>query len=160
MRPRTSVAAFAGSITAGEALRRSLNLPAVALLDRVGPLRFAATLRAAGATLRLPHGADPSLPLALGGDGITLRQATALYAALATDGTGGPLRLLADATPNRPEFLPASAAHTVADVLTHPIPGLRPERHRLEDRHELGRPRRLGTGLRLAPCRRGMVRPT
>ena len=87
---------FAGSITAGEALRRSLNLPAVALLDRVGPLRFAATLRAAGATLRLPHGADPSLPLALGGDGITLRQATALYAALATDGTGGPLHLLAD----------------------------------------------------------------
>jgi penicillin-binding protein 1C len=113
---------FAGSITAGEALRRSLNLPAVALLDRVGPLRFAATLRAAGAPLRLPHGADPSLPLALGGDGITLRQATALYAALATDGTGGPLHLFADATPSRPEFLSASAAHTVADVLTHPIP--------------------------------------
>ena len=88
---------FAGSITAAEALRRSLNLPAVALLDRVGPLRFAATLRAAGATLRLPRGADPSLPLALGGDGITLRHAAALYAALATDGTGGPLRLLADA---------------------------------------------------------------
>ena len=66
---------FAGSITAAEALRRSLNLPAVALLDRVGPLRFAATLRSAGATLRLPRGADPSLPLALGGDGITLREA-------------------------------------------------------------------------------------
>ena len=64
---------FAGSITAADALRRSLNLPAVALLDRVGPLRFAATLRAAGATLHLPRGADPSLPLALGGDGITLR---------------------------------------------------------------------------------------
>ena len=66
---------FTGSITAADALRRSLNLPAVALLDRVGPLRFAATLRAAGATLRLPRGADPSLPLALGGAGITLRQA-------------------------------------------------------------------------------------
>ena len=39
---------FAGSVTAAEALRRSLNLPAVALLDRVGPLRFAATLRFAG----------------------------------------------------------------------------------------------------------------
>ena len=151
---------FAGSITAGEALRRSLNLPAVALLDRVGPLRFAATLRAAGATLRLPHGADPSLPLALGGDGITLRQAAALYAALATDGTGGPLHLLADAT-RQPAGVPVrrGGAHRrrCADP---PHPGLRPERHRLEDRHELGRPRRLGTGLRLAPCRRGMVRPT
>ena len=46
---------FAGSVTAAEALRRSLNLPAVALLDRVGPLRFAATLKAAGVPLRLPE---------------------------------------------------------------------------------------------------------
>jgi penicillin-binding protein 1C len=117
---------FAGSITAGEALQRSLNLPAVALLDRVGPLRFAATLRAAGAALRLPRGADPSLPLALGGDGITLRQAAALYAALATDGTGGPLHLLADAPANRPEFLSATSAHQVADVLTRPLPDFGP----------------------------------
>jgi penicillin-binding protein 1C len=113
---------FAGSITAAEALRRSLNLPAVALLDRVGPLRFAATLRAAGATLRLPRGADPSLPLALGGDGITLRDASALYAALATDGTGGPLHLLAGPAPSRPDFLAVIAAHEVADVLTRPLP--------------------------------------
>jgi penicillin-binding protein 1C len=113
---------FAGSITAADALRRSLNLPAVALLDRVGPLRFAATLRAAGAALRLPRGADPSLPLALGGDGITLRQAAALYAALATDGTGGPLRLLAGPPEQRPDFLAESAARSVADVLTRPLP--------------------------------------
>ena len=117
---------FAGSVTAAEALRRSLNLPAVALLDRVGPLRFAATLRFAGATLRLPHGADPALPLALGGDGITLRDAAALYAALATDGTGGPLRLLAGQPPPRPDFLAASAAHAVADVLTRPLPEFGP----------------------------------
>ena len=117
---------FAGSITAAEALRRSLNLPAVALLDRVGPLRFAATLRFAGATLRLPRGADPSLPLALGGDGITLRDAAALYAALATDGTGGKLRLLAGEPAPRPDFLAASAAHAVADVLTRPLPEFGP----------------------------------
>ncbi len=118
---------FAGSLTAAEALRRSLNLPAVALLDRVGPLRFAATLRAAGVALRLPRGADPSLPLALGGAGITLRQAAGLYAALATDGTGGRLRLLADQTDNRRDFLPASAAHLVADVLTRPLPAFGPQ---------------------------------
>jgi penicillin-binding protein 1C len=117
---------FAGSITAAEALRRSLNLPAVALLDRVGPLRFAATLRYAGASLRLPKGADPSLPLALGGDGITLRDAAALYAALATDGTGGPLRLLAGQPQPQPDFLAAGAAHAVADVLTRPLPDFGP----------------------------------
>jgi penicillin-binding protein 1C len=115
---------FSGSVTAAEALRRSLNLPAVALLDRVGPLRFAATLRRAGAALRLPDGADATLPLALGGAGITLRQAASLYAALATDGTGGPLRLLADQPDSRRDFIAAPAAHLVADVLTRPLPGL------------------------------------
>jgi penicillin-binding protein 1C len=118
---------FAGSITAADALRRSLNLPAVALLDRVGPLRFAATLHSAGVTLRLPHGADPSLPLALGGVGITLRQAAGLYAALATDGAGGQLRLLADEPDNRPDFLPTVAAHLVAGVLTRPLPAFGPQ---------------------------------
>lgn len=113
---------FAGSVTAAEALRRSLNLPAVALLDRVGPLRFAATLAAAGVPPRLPRGADPSLPLALGGAGITLRQAASLYAALATDGTGGTLHLLAGEVPDHPRFLPAPAAREVADVLTRPLP--------------------------------------
>ena len=149
---------FAGSVTAADALRRSLNLPAVALLDRVGPLRFAATLRAAGATLRLPHGADPSLPLALGGDGITLRDAAALYAALATDGTGGPLRLLAGAaaaTARLPRRQCRARGGRCADP---PAAGFRPARHRLEDRHQLGRARRLGVWFRLPPCRRGMDR--
>jgi penicillin-binding protein 1C len=118
---------FAGNVTAAEALRRSLNLPAVALLDQLGALRFAATLKLAGATLRLPRGADPSLPLALGGEGITLRDAIGLYCALATDGTGGALRLLASdplhadhghATP----FLSPTVARSVADVLTRPFP--------------------------------------
>ena len=113
---------FAGSVTAAEALRRSLNLPAVALLDRVGPLRFASTLKTAGVKLRLPPGADASLPLALGGAGLTLRQAAALYAALAGDGSAVPLRLReADAAEPRP-FLQPRIAATVAGVLTQRLP--------------------------------------
>ncbi|MFC7543139.1 hypothetical protein ACFQU2_31840 [Siccirubricoccus deserti] len=42
-----------------DALRQSLNLPAVALLAELGPLRFASALKAAGAVPRLPPGADP-----------------------------------------------------------------------------------------------------
>jgi penicillin-binding protein 1C len=114
--------AFAGPVTAGEALRRSLNLPAVALLDRVGPLRFATVLRDAGATLRLPPGGDPSLPLALGGVGITLRDVVGLYAGLATDGDARRLHLLADdLTPARPLVQPRAAA-MVAAILTQPFP--------------------------------------
>lgn len=113
---------FAGSVTAAEALRRSLNLPAVALLEQVGPLRFAAGLRAAGVKLRLPPHANPSLPLALGGVGIDLRQAVMLYAALATDGGVVKLRLTeADGREALP-FLAPRAAATVAAVLTQPFP--------------------------------------
>jgi penicillin-binding protein 1C len=112
---------FAGRVTAGEALRRSLNLPAVALLEQVGPLRFAVTLKAAGVALRLPPGADPSLPLALGGAGISLRQLASLYAALATDGAVAPLRLSGAASAPRPLLQPRAAA-SVAEVLTQPFP--------------------------------------
>src|SRR5262249_29570494 len=44
---------FHGELTAREALQLSLNLPAVALLDRVGPRRFADLFRSVGLPLRL-----------------------------------------------------------------------------------------------------------
>ena len=113
---------FVGSVSAGEALRRSLNLPAVALLEQVGPMQFATRLKLAGVTLRLPPGAEPSLPLALGGVGVSLLDLTGLYAALATDGAAGRPRLL----PNQPGsggyFLQPRAAETIAAVLTQPLP--------------------------------------
>ncbi len=112
---------FAGSVTAAEALRRSLNLPAVALLDRIGPLRFAAALQATGIALRLPPGADPSLPIALGGAGITLRDLTALYAALGTDGEVSRLRLLPGPRAMA-GFLAPNAAAAIAGVLTQKLP--------------------------------------
>ncbi|MCC6719740.1 MAG: transglycosylase domain-containing protein [Acetobacteraceae bacterium] len=112
---------FQGSVTAADALRRSLNLPAVALLDRVGPLRFAATMKAAGVALHLPPGADPSLPLALGGAGITLRDLAGLYAALGSDGQARPLRLVPGEAAGR-GFLQPRAAAAIAEVLTQPFP--------------------------------------
>ncbi len=118
---------FSGTVTAAEALQRSLNMPAVALLEQIGPLRFASELRHAGAPLRLANNARPALPLALGGAGITLRQLAALYAALATDGTGGALRLMPEEPEAHPNFLPLAAARMTADVLTHPMPGGGPQ---------------------------------
>ena len=117
---------FAGRITVAEALRLSLNLPAVALLDQVGPLRFAAALKAAGAPPRLPPGAEPSLPLALGGAGTTLRELTTLYAALGNGGAAAPLRLRlrTDAPAETPrQVVEARAAAAVAGVLVQPFPG-------------------------------------
>lgn len=113
---------FAGGVTAAEALRRSLNLPAVALLEQIGPAQFAARLRLAGVALHLPSGATPSLPLALGGAGITLRDLTGLYAALATDGSAGAPRLLLEPGVSGGPFLQPRAAEAIAAVLTQPFP--------------------------------------
>jgi penicillin-binding protein 1C len=114
---------FAGRLTAADALRQSLNLPAVALLHEVGPLRFASFLKAAGAPPRLPSGAEPSLPLALGGAGMTLRGMVGLYATLGDAGRAEPLRLQPGGAAERPEVLAPRAAAQAAGVLVQRFPG-------------------------------------
>ncbi|NOT39043.1 MAG: penicillin-binding protein 1C [Alphaproteobacteria bacterium] len=96
--PRNFDRGFQGTVTVATALQLSLNVPAVALLDRVGPVRLAATMRNAGADLQFPKkGALPSLPLALGGVGITLRDLTMLYTGIASGGEVRALRYRDDA---------------------------------------------------------------
>ena len=116
---------FSGGTRAADALRRSLNLPAVVLLSRYGPQRFVAALHDAG--LVLPAGATASLPVILGGAGITLRDLTALYAALGSDGRLQPLRWLDAAAPLSHLLLSPVSAAEVADILTRPFPGGGPE---------------------------------
>jgi len=84
---------FQGEVTSRQALQYSLNLPAVAVLDRLGPGRFIAGLAAAGIRLRLPEStADPGLAVALGGAGITLADLVRLYASLSNGGEVTQLR--------------------------------------------------------------------
>ena len=91
--PKDFEGTFQGSITARDALRMSLNIPAVMVLDRVGPLSFTTNLQNAGATLDFPAGeSTPSLPVALGGLGISLADITMLYSGIANGGTARPLR--------------------------------------------------------------------
>src|SRR6516225_8669671 len=88
---------FQGEVTARQALQYSLNLPAVAVLDRLGPRRFIAALAAAGIRLHLPDlAAEPGLAVALGGAGITLVDLVRLYASLSTGGEVAPLRYRQD----------------------------------------------------------------
>jgi penicillin-binding protein 1C len=85
--------AFHGKVTVREALTHSLNVPAVATLDRLGPQAFEARLVATGAKLVRPKTGlrDPGLALALGGEGISLRDVAMLYAALGDNGLAKPL---------------------------------------------------------------------
>jgi penicillin-binding protein 1C len=102
---------FHGEMTAREALQLSLNLPAVALLDRIGPARFAGLFRDLGLPLRLPDElSQPGLPIVLGGVGTSLENLVTLYAGLAAGGEVHPLRLTSDAPEGRPHRLMSPVA--------------------------------------------------
>lgn len=109
---------YRGTVTMAEALRLSLNIPAVAVLDRLGPHRFTEALEAAGIPLSLPPGERPGLAVALGGGGLTLEKLVTLYGALGSDGLVRPLRLAPDTGEAPPvPLLSAGAARTVAAIL-------------------------------------------
>ncbi|MBC1187304.1 peptidoglycan glycosyltransferase PbpC [Kluyvera sichuanensis] len=109
-RPGNFDSGFHGPVSMSEALVRSLNLPAVQVLDAYGPKQFAARLRNAGLPLMLPAGAEPNLSLILGGAGARLADITAAYSALARHGKVGKLRMLAsDPLVERPLLSPGAA---------------------------------------------------
>ncbi|MGZ8407113.1 MAG: penicillin-binding protein 1C [Caulobacteraceae bacterium] len=115
---------FHGKVTAREALMYSLNVPAVAALNKLGPEAFQARLEASGARLvrAKSQTREAGLALALGGEGITLRDLALLYAALADGGTAKPLAWTQADAKQRPgqighRILRADAATKVLDIL-------------------------------------------
>src|ERR1700722_8820501 len=83
---------FQGTVPVRKALQMSLNVPAIALLDRVGASRLSSRLKQAGANLVLPKDEAPGLAMGLGGVGITLQDLVQLYGGLARLGNTRPLR--------------------------------------------------------------------
>ena len=79
--------AYQGTVSARRALQLSLNVPAILVLDKVGPNRLSARLAQAGVRLVLPTGEPPGLAIGLGGTGVTLADLVRLYAGLARLGT-------------------------------------------------------------------------
>ena len=109
-RPGNFDTGFHGAVAASEALTRSLNLPAVQLMEAYGPKRFTAELRNAGLTLRFPAYAEPNLSLILGGAGIRLDQLVSAYSALARHGQSADLRFVpTKKIHNRPLMSPGAA---------------------------------------------------
>lgn len=92
-RPENFDHTFRGEVRVKDALQHSLNVPAVATLEKVGVQRFAAMLRDAGARIVRRKRADDraSLALALGGAGVSMRDVATLYAGLAQGGRVRPL---------------------------------------------------------------------
>ncbi len=122
--PRNFDRQFQGTVSVREALQQSLNVPAVALLDRVGAVRFVGELRAAGARLGFRRlVGTPSLPVALGGLGISLADLTMLYASFPNGGEATALRLMEGATAKPVRLMGTAAAWYVTDILRgSPLP--------------------------------------
>nr|WP_153020116.1 penicillin-binding protein 1C [Paramesorhizobium deserti] len=85
-RPRNFDMSYQGDVSIREALQLSLNVPAVRLLDAVGPMRLMVRFRRAAVNAKLPPGEAPGLAIGLGGVGLTLRDLVQLYAGLANGG--------------------------------------------------------------------------
>lgn len=81
-----------GRVSLAEALQLSLNVPAVALLEKLGPVAFTESLRQEGLHLEFGGAEDvPGLAVALGGVGTSLEDLVRIYAGLASDGCLRPL---------------------------------------------------------------------
>ena len=115
--PGNFQASFTGPVSVSEALQRSLNVPAVDLLDRLGPARFASVLRAGGLRLRMPAGSTANLSLILGGAGTTLEELVGAYRALAREGMSGRPRLTPSAPRVEAPLMSPGAAYIVRDIL-------------------------------------------
>jgi penicillin-binding protein 1C len=103
------------------ALAQSLNIPAVKVLEALGPGKLFGRLSPVGVSPVLPRGAEPTLAIALGGVGLRLSDLAGLYAGLARGGEPVALRYRRDGADAEraagPRLLSPVAAWYVSDIL-------------------------------------------
>ncbi|MDR1554761.1 MAG: penicillin-binding protein 1C [Campylobacteraceae bacterium] len=109
---------FSGAVSASEALGKSLNLPAVQLIEAYGAKKFTAKLSNADINLKLPPYSEPNLAVILGGAGISLDKLVSAYSAFARGGKISPLRYLANDPLIEYDFVDAGAAWITRRMLS------------------------------------------
>jgi penicillin-binding protein 1C len=108
---------FHGPVSVSEALIKSLNVPAVEVLDRLDPQRFVAALRRGGFKLEFPRGEAPNLSVILGGASTSLEQLVGAYTAFAREGMAGKPRYRPDDPLVEQRMLSPGAAFIIRDIL-------------------------------------------
>jgi len=105
-------------ICAAEALRRSLNVPAILVAEGIGLARCCGVLEAVG--VRLPPDAQKQggLALAVGGIEVSLLDLTNAYATLARDGIRRTPRLFADELSESAPALKPEVCAAISDILS------------------------------------------
>ena len=118
-RPGNFDETFNGPVSVAEALQRSLNVPAVDVLDRVGPKRFVARLANGGIDLGLPDGAQPNLSIILGGASTRLENLVGAYTAFANGGVAGTPRYTPEQVMQQRRLLSPGAAWIIRDIMAN-----------------------------------------
>jgi len=115
-RPHNYSKKFHGEVTIAKALQNSYNIPAVKVLQAVGAREFTQRLSSVAGKIAIPQ-SQATLPIALGGFGITPLQVAGLYTLLANGGSGYRLHTLKSAPLGKKELLSPQAARKVTNIL-------------------------------------------
>ena len=122
-RPQNFDMQYQGEVSIRQALQLSLNVPAILVLEAVGPARLMSKFKHAGINAVIPPSDRPGLSIGLGGIGISLMDLTQLYTALANGGQASQLHSNPTAKPNTPnQLLPPVAAWHTTDILSSTPP--------------------------------------
>ncbi len=108
---------FMGPVSVSQALQKSLNIPAVQVLDWLSPEVFAARLHQGGLQLKFPESGRPNLSMILGGVGTSLESLVAAYSAFARKGLSGNLRFFEDAPVENRYMMSEAAAWIIRHIL-------------------------------------------
>lgn len=122
---------FQGTVTVRRALQLSLNVPAVTVLEAVGPARLVSRLRRAGAHPVLSDLSPPGLAIGLGGIGLSLNDLVKIFGAIANGGRRLTLRETLDdgiRSSDRTRVLDPRAAWYLGSILSGAPPPLDPAR--------------------------------
>lgn len=109
-KPQNFSRGFLGPVSASNALKRSLNIPAIQLLHHLSPEIFVSRLKNAGLKLQFNQHAKSNLSVILGGVGSNLETLVGTYTALANGGLAGQIRFVPNSSiKQRYLFSPGSA---------------------------------------------------
>jgi penicillin-binding protein 1C len=109
---------FSGAVTVSTALQKSLNIPAIQVLERLGSAALYLRLQQAGADLHLPTAEPPTLSIGLGGLGTNLASLVQLYSALGNQGIATAPRYDQDADPTQvAQLMRPGAAWIIRSIL-------------------------------------------
>jgi len=108
---------FHGPVSVSESLVKSLNVPAVQVLDQLGSVPFVSMLRRGGLKLDFPKGATPNLSVILGGAGASLEDMAGAYSSFARKGMAVTPRFVPSAPVQERRMMSEGAAFIVRDIL-------------------------------------------